>query len=68
MLLMFTRTRATRNGALKMVWTDARGRYSTELVPGTWTVEAVKALNTRPGKISVGPVRSRTLNFKLVVP
>jgi hypothetical protein len=67
-LLMFTRTSVTRGGALKQVWTDARGRYSTQLVPGTWTVQAVQAFKTTPGKISVAPVRSRVLNFKLVVP
>lgn len=67
-LLMFTRTSATKDGALKMVWTDARGRYSTELVPGTWLVQAVKAFKTTPGKIAVRAVATRTLNFKLVVP
>lgn len=67
-LLMFTRTSVTRGGALKQVWTDAHGRYSTELVSGTWTVQAVQAFKTSPGRISVAPVRSRTLNFKLVVP
>lgn len=67
-LLMFTRTSVTRGGALKQVWTDANGRYSTELVPGTWLVQAVKAFKTSPGKISVGVVASRTLNFRLVVP
>lgn len=67
-LLMFTRTSVTKDGALKMVWTDAHGRYSTELVTGTWIVQAVKAFKTSPGKISVRPAASRTLNFKLIVP
>jgi len=65
---MFTRTSVTKDGALKMVWTDAHGRYSTELVTGTWIVQAVKAFKTSPGKISVRPAASRTLNFKLIVP
>jgi hypothetical protein len=68
-MLEFTRTPPTLGGALKMVWTDARGRYSMQLVPGIWTVQATGAIKTVPGKISVlRTVRSRTLNFKLTLP
>ena len=47
----------------------SRGRYSMQLVPGIWTVQATGAIKTVPGKISVvRTVRSRTLNFKLTLP
>jgi len=67
-MIEFTRTPPTLGAALVMVWTDARGHYSTTLGPGTWTVQATGAISTKPGKISVARVRSRTLNFRLTLP
>ena len=66
-VLLFTRSRATAYGAIKVVRTDARGRYTVQLVPGTWTVQAARALQTAPGKVSVKAGPARTLNLKLTV-
>jgi hypothetical protein len=67
MLLIFSRQPSVPNGSVSMVWTDARGRYSTTLLTGTWTVQAARALGTSPGRIAVRPARSLTKNFRLNV-
>jgi hypothetical protein len=67
MLLIFSRQPSVRNGSVAMVWTDGRGRYSTKLLTGTWTVQAVRTLGTSPGKVSVRPAKSLTVNFRLTV-
>jgi hypothetical protein len=67
-LLSFTRTKAIPGAALKMVWTDARGRYSTQIAPGTWLVQATGAIDTKPGAVLIRAGQPRTLNFRLKLP
>jgi hypothetical protein len=54
----------TRAQRLSFVRTDARGRYSTRLTPGTWHVAVVSATHTTPTRfvVRVG-VTSQTRNF-----
>jgi hypothetical protein len=67
-LLEFARIPAIPGAAMKTVWTDAHGRYSTQIVSGTWVVQATGAIDTKPGKVWLRAVPTRTLNFRLKLP
>jgi hypothetical protein len=61
--LTFFRTRSTPDSALAMATTDARGRYSVALAPGTWIVRGIQGQAAIPTRIFVRPVRALTRNF-----
>jgi len=50
---------------LTMVTTDARGRYSVRLYPGTWTVVATRGVRTTPSRFIVRHVTSQRRDFAL---
>jgi hypothetical protein len=55
----------TQASKIRMATTDARGRYSVRLEPGTWTVLATRGVRTTPSRFVVRHVVSQRRDFAL---
>ena len=54
-----------RYGHLKMATTDAHGRYSVLITPGTWKVVATRGISAVPERFIVRAVTTQKRNFFL---
>lgn len=56
----------TRHQHIAFATTDAKGRYSLKISPGTWSVTVIAGVRTTPNRIIVRSVRPfATRNFTL---
>ena len=55
----------TQASKIRMATTDARGRYSVSLSPGTWHVAATRGVRTTPARFIVRRVTAQRRDFAL---
>jgi hypothetical protein len=54
-----------RDRHIALARTDAKGRYSRWLTPGTWTVRATRGVRITPAKIIVRAVATQRRDFAI---